>query len=183
MKLSIEDLRKAGYVNIVLIVGAIILRLFYFNDFPTIVKADAIICIISLIFGLIYSINGYTKNVAKDYKMFMLFYAFSILFSVVVPLSEIINGRFSVIMLIVISFDIIPLICALLLTFIKDLGQKKSSIIVTILFLFCAAKTLIFIANSTFIQSTSNIAHLVQAIIAYIFVCAKYADKEARGTK
>ena len=68
-----NNLKKAGYVNVVLIIAAIILKLVDFIELPAFVQIESVSCIVSLLFGLLYSFNGYTKEAADDYKLFMFF--------------------------------------------------------------------------------------------------------------
>ena len=77
MKLINENLKKVGYVNAVLIIVAIVLRAIIIPTAPTLIKIDAIACILALISGLVYCLNGYKKDVAKYYKAFMILYLVS----------------------------------------------------------------------------------------------------------
>ena len=86
MKLINDNLKKAGYFNTVLIMIAIILRIVSLGGLPLHVLFDSVLCIIALIFGLFYSLNGYKKDAAKYYKMFMYLYFASSVLSFLAPL-------------------------------------------------------------------------------------------------
>ena len=183
MKLINDNLKKAGYFNAVLIAIAIVLRLINFKDISLYAKIDAAVCVISLLFGLLYSINGYSKDVAKDYKMFMLFYAISAMVSIIVPVLDLLNVGIGSLKFVSVAIDAITTTCAFMLAFGKDLGYEKSIKYVTLALSVSIIKLLLNIVKLDFTHSIPSSAHLIQAIIAYVFVSAKYKDKEARGTK
>lgn len=183
MKLFNENLKKADYFSAGLIAVTIILRLVELRSINIYAKIDAIMCVISLLFGIIYILNGHSKNVAKDYKMFMLFYAISTLFAVMVPSLDLVNGRSGLPLYAAIVIDLATSICAFVLAFGKDLGHKKSILFVLVALFVSVIKLFINTIDLDLSHSIPTIAHLMQAIIAYLFVSAKYEDKEARGTK
>lgn len=77
MKLININLKTVGIVNSILLVAAIVLRVINITEMPTIRIIDLAICVVALLSGLVYSINGYKKDVAKYYKVFMYLYVVS----------------------------------------------------------------------------------------------------------
>ena len=182
MKLLSNNLKKAGYFNAILIVIAIVFRLFAFSS-GVVYKVDTVICILALIAGLIYSLMGYTKAVANYYKVFMLLYAINSAESIIPPVVGALNAGKTVVLL----FALVPaiiMICALILAFAKDLGKEKSTTLSWIILAVSIAKVVLeFCLPDGIHHLTATIAYLIQAIIAFVFVAAKYADKKSRGTK
>lgn len=179
-----SNLKKAGYVNVALIFVAIALKLFGFVEMPTFVQIESVACIISLLFGLLYSFNGYTKEAADDYKLFMFFYALSCLASVIVTTADIVNGPVRALVYVNAIASLISLVCSIVLTFAKDLGYEKSSFL-SVLILGASAITILWhiLVGCPLLYSTASFAHLIQSFIVCVFVSAKYTDKQARGSK
>ena len=84
MDYSRDILKKAGIVNGILIVATVICKLFLFSSATMMTKIDSVVCMVALIFGLFYSLSGYKKDSAKYYKVFMILYVVSSIFSLVV---------------------------------------------------------------------------------------------------
>ena len=187
MKLINDNLKKAGYFNAALIVIAIAFQvkaLFNANALLT-DKIFYILYIVGLVSGLIYSLSGYKKDSAKYYKSFMIIYALLSTYSIV---SKIVNNIAIGMELFHIATTILSVIadiCIIVLAFTKDLGKSKSySLIITNLVIILGSTVLGFIVSEGFINLVEIWLPLVMlSIIAYIFVCAKFADKEARGAK
>ena len=93
---------------------------------PTIIKIDAILCIVALAYSLIYALNCYKKDAAKYYKTFMYLYLISSVLSLGTSLSLAIAdlGNFGILMII---SNIIITISIFALAFVKDSGEKKSN--------------------------------------------------------
>ena len=178
MKLINDNLKKAGYFNAALIVIAIIMKLVTFFNVPTLVKIDSVLCVAALVFGLFYSLNGYKKDAAKYYKGFMYLYFASNIISLLVPL---LAPMFEKVNYFIVSINAIILILAFILTFIKDLGVNKSTILSMLILLLNVIKLFYNVANKTTIQA--GFSNLILACILCVFVSAKYADKASRGAK
>lgn len=176
MKIINDNLKKAGYFNIALIVIAIVLRLIIINTVPTIVKIDSIICIAALIFGLFYALSGYKKDGAKYYKAFISLYfvssIVSLITSIIAPTSESIN-------IYILFINIVVIVLLFILAFVKDVGISKSTNISLLILLVNIIK--MFYTNKLTYQG--GFANLILACILCVFVSAKYRDKESRGTK
>lgn len=184
MNIISENLKTTGIINAALIVLTIILRLISFFEMSALIKIDVIVCIISLIFGLLYSLFGYKKDVAKYYKTFMILYVLSSLISVLVPIIDTINGNITITNIAFAIFGIIILICACMLAFGKDLGKGKSTNLFLIVLSICTIKILWnLVIESPLAYSSASFAYLIQAFIVCVLVTGKYKDKQARGSK
>ena len=186
MKLINDNLKKAGIFNSVLIVIAIVLRLIPLKSVPTLVKVDSIICIVALIYGLIYALYGYKKEASKYYKTFMYLYLLSsiISFATVLDFAVDILGKIGILMIIA---NAIILVSVFLLAFIKDFGEKKSNnfaLLVFALNIFKLLFDLIIIGSSIELANISaGFSNIMLSCILCLFVSAKYADKSSRGAK
>lgn len=178
MKLINDNLKKAGYFNTILIIGAIGVKVYSLTKVNTFVKIDSIVCIFALVFGLIYSLNGYKKDVAKYYKIFMYLYLVSSVLSLMAPLVEPILTTINIF---VVTINVALLILVFALAFIKDLGVNKSTNIAMVILLLNIIKLLYNVANK--ITIPSGFANLVLPCISCVLVSAKYKDKESRGAK
>lgn len=177
MKVVNDNLKKAGYLNAVLIVIAIVLRLVSIGSVPTVVQIDSALCIIALIFGLFYSLSGYKKDSAKYYRAFMYLYLVSSIVSLLAPLLVTSNTFITVI-------NAIIVILVLVLAFAKDIGVDNSTYFSLLILLLNLVKLFYsFTGVAEFSKMASNFANLILACILCIFVSAKYKDKESRGSK
>ena len=173
MKLLSDNLKKAGYFNAALIIVAILFRLYFITVFPIATKIDSIICIAALIFGLFYSLSGYKKDAAKYYKAFMYLYLISSIFSLVASC----DGN-----VLSIIANVIILVSAFILSFVKDLGEKKSDGLALVILAISIFK-LCIVTTKTIPHISVAFANLMLACILCVFVAAKYADKKSRGAK
>ena len=177
MKLINDNLKKVGYFNALLIVIAIILRAIIIPTAPTLIKIDAIACILALISGLVYCLNGYKKDVAKYYKAFMILYFVSNISSILMSILHASNT-------ILIIANVIIIICVAFLAFSKDLGEKKSNSFALSVLAINAIKLIYDIVASPAAGTVrGGITSLILACILCMFVSAKYADKASRGAK
>ena len=179
MEFITKNLKKVGVVNIILIVAVLVARCITFANSPAMSKVESIIGTIGLVFGLIYAFNEYKKDAAKYYKLFMYTYVIN---SIIYVIRTIVTSQIWQFVL-----GAIVLICMCLLAFVKDFGKTKSFTAIGIVLLtnvirFVAAFFATNVVNVTSLVSFSSV-NLTLAIIAFIFVVCKYADKESRGTK
>lgn len=177
MKLINDNLKKAGYFNAVLIVIAIVLRIISFSVLSSSTMLDSIIFIATLVFGLLYSLNGYKKDSAKYYKAFLYLYLVSNTFSVSVLFVNRLNLFISIL-------KILEFVLLFVLAFIKDLGANRStnlSLLILIISVIDVLYGAIKIGN--IISISSGFSALVLSCALCVFVSAKYKDKEARGAK
>ena len=184
MKLLSNNLKKAGYFNAALIVIAIVLRLISIVVVPTIIKIDAVLCIAALVYGFLYALNGYKKDVAKYYKSFMYLYLISSVLSLGTSLSLAIAdlGNFGILMIV---SNIIIVISIFVLAFVKDFGEKKSNTLSLLVLSLNVFKLLsdISIKGITTPIISAGFGNLILACVLCVFVAAKYADKKSRGAK
>lgn len=183
MKLINDNLKKTGIVNSILIIIALVLRLKNIGNMTAVRIVDTIICAVGLIFGLLYCLKGYKKDVAKYYKVFMYLYAVSSLISFIVSLTLFGFNSMERINLIH-GINIAILICACLLAFVKDFGEHNSKTTACIVLVLNAIK-LFHDATSGALEITNyaSVTNFVQTIIVYILVSQKYIDKTSRGAK
>lgn len=184
MKLINDNLRKAGYFNAVLIVIAIVLRTISFSSIPTLGKVDSILCIVSLLFGLIYALNGYKKDASKYYKAFMYLYLLSAVITLILAFSvaTIELGDYGILVIIA---NVVILISIFVLAFIKDLGEKKSNNLAILVFALNIFKLLFNTAIKGTIMPilSAGFANIMLSCILCLFVSAKYAEKGSRGAR
>ena len=177
MRLINDNLKKAGYFNAALIVIAIVLKAICIGIGTTLSKIDSIICIIALMFGLLYSLNGYKKDAAKNYKVFMYLFFISNAFALTAPFA------IKVDVLILVS-NIIMFVLVFVLTFIKDLGVSKSTNLSMLILILTIIKFLYAVAKlGDSLSIYSGFSSLALSCVLCVFVSAKYADKESRGAK
>ena len=181
MKLINDNLKKAGYFNAVLIVIALVLRLATFVSIPTLGKIESIICIVALIYGLIYSLNGYKKDASKYYKIFMYLYLLSTVITLILTFFVAINELRKYGVLVIIA-NVIILMSLAILAFAKDLGEKKSNGLALAVLAISIFK-LCFVSTKTISHISIAFDNLMLACILCVFVSAKYADKASRGAK
>ena len=177
MKLIDDNLKKTGYFNATLIVIAIILRVIVIPTAPILIKIDSIACLLALISGLVYCLNGYKKDVAKYYKAFMILYLISNISSIAMSILHASN-------IILIIANAVIIICVAFLALGKDLGEKKSNSFALVVLAINAIKLIYnIVANPTVGTVRGGITSLILACILCMFVSAKYADKASRGAK
>lgn len=184
MKLTNENLKKAGIFNSILIVIAVALRIINLNKVPSIIRIESIVCILSLLFGLIYSLNGYKKESAKYYMTFMILFSLNIIISLCMPITEIINGEITTIAIVIGITQLIMLVCTIMLSFAENLGKDKSVKVSYIVLLLEIINTIIALSNGLSSPiASSSLSHLIQGFIVCLLVNAKYEDKETRGAR
>lgn len=184
MNFITKNLKQAGIFNTVLIVIATILQIYQlcimdYKSASGILYFYDIITIIALVSGLFYAFYGYKKEASKYYKVFMALTFITFL------CSAISNLPYSYLMILTcISF--VRLIPIALLAFKKDFGKKNSIICAYTTFALTLAIVLIgvfvFVTPLKYLI-TLILNNVLLSVIVIIFVEAKYADKEARGTK
>ena len=179
MKLINDNLKKAGYFNAFLTVIAIVLRIFQIVSAPIYVKIEAVICIIALVFGLFYSLNGYKKDAAKYYKAFIYLYLISSLFALIGPIFAILGERN---ILMIISRALV-FIAMLVLAFVKDLGENKSSKLALAIFVINVATLCYGVTSKAIPFIIMHLGNVALSCILCVFVSAKYTDKASRGAK
>ena len=184
MKFLTDNLQKAGYINTTFAVLAIIFRISVFGRLEMINKIESVICIIALVFGLIYSLKGYRKDVAFYYKGFMILYSLSSFLSLSASIYEAVNGKNVLTNVVFAIIGAVVLICALMLAFGKDLGKGKSTNLSYIVLMAGTIKVLWnIVMGDSIIYSSASYAYLIQAFIVCVLVSQKYLDKKERGTK
>lgn len=192
MKLINDNLKKAGIFNSIIIVLAIILETIdFFKDGILIKKIITVLIIIGLIFGMFYALSGYKKNNAKQYKIFMSIYAFVSVYDAIFALHFLlIPGTINHLSENMVGFittitKLVPAFCITTLAFDKNLGKKKSIALVATNLVVVVISLLAEVIAYKDINQFSGIylSLLILSCIAFVFVEAKYTDKESRGAK
>ena len=185
------NLKKAGVLNIILIILVIAAQVVIFvtPEADTYMKIAAAIATVALIFAFIYTLTGFGKKGASFYGIYLLLYALA-------EIAELVNLIMSSVDTIsgqplMILFTSATIIGLFVLALMKDVGKKISFAIITIIIvgnIIAAFAAIIMSASSgaivgvpvTIIRAGQRI---LLAAVAYLLIQAKYADKEARGTK
>lgn len=181
-----RNLKKASVVNSVLII--ILFSLLMINliaGFDSAIGYVLSTCsLIGLFFGLLYSISGYKKDSAKYYNIFMLLYFLTVAVDIYGEFLYLDDSVFGLSMISTYA-NFARAIPLLLLTFVKNFGEKRSKICGYILFglcLFIFVRTLI-VYNSYPSYICTTASQVMLSIIACIYINQKYEDKQSRGTK
>ena len=138
--------------------------------------------VIAMIPSFIYACNGYKKDVAVYYKAFMGLYTLSALITFI---ADIVNTIAKGTPFVSTIICVVVLINYLILTFAKDFGKQKSMITAFCILgaqLIRFARMLIHYNNDNVIFLSASL-NLIVAIVACLFVYAKYQDKTERGAK
>lgn len=181
-----KNIKTIGICNAIAIGLVIILKLFIFKDLSTISKIDSSFCIVAMIFGIFYALNGYKKDSAKYYKLFMIMYYISSLLSLATPIALMINNEEIgfIDILFVTVWNIVIVYCVTILTIGKDLEKDNSANLCYVLLVANIIKLLAGIVSNEAIQRiAAHLSNLLLACIVFTFVFAKYIEKSSRGAK
>lgn len=181
-----KNLKTVGMVNIALTVIAMMLEIFSLFDATT-TKVDMIFNIailLSLTAGLYYSLCLYKKSAANYYKFFIIVYLLTILDGIIVH-------TINVLVNLTASFDFVYALCIVsailvcVLAFAKNLGKKKSYILVLanlVLNVILVICQLLNLSNAQQLPATLW-GMFILSWLCVVFVAGKYADKDSRGAK
>lgn len=175
-----DNIKKTGVFNLILIALMVVydsVRLF--TGHSTMAKVTIIIHFVGFAAALVYTISGYKKDAAKYFKIYMFTLSICEIMSLVSLTSRTEPS--------VLSYVLrgICVINALMLTFAKDLGRKKSITICSAILLFHLYNLIHTLINATskFQAVTNTLSDIILVILALVFIVAKYEDKESRGSK
>lgn len=173
-----EHLKAAGIVNTVLIADVFLCQIVRLcMPIGLLEKFKSLCFMVTLIFGLFYAFNGYKKNAAKYYKTYMICYAVSVLAAVVNSVSKG-SGH-----MIEICISLFTLCAALMLAFAKDLGRDRSKFAGYFILVLSIVNIIIVAIDIGGLPAIIGaIEEAALAALTCIFVAAKYADKNKRGT-
>lgn len=184
------DLKKAGILNIILILIVISAQVIIFvtPEADIYTKIAAALGTVALIAAFVYAITGYKKGGAGFYSTYMLLYALAELGTLVNLIINILGKSETI--AIPMLFTGATVIALFILAYMKDVGRKASKIIVTVILIGNVIMAFVEILS---IASSGTIVGLPVAIIrsgqrimlatiAFLLVEQKYADKAARGT-
>ena len=181
-----DNLKQAGIFNAILIAIAIVLEAYILFTTKEFISdyLFSISIIVALVFGLFYSINGYQKNAAKYYKLFMNMCVLAYFLSAASDLFYIDDAVFGASMITTYA-SFVRLIPIAILAFARDYGNRNSLICAYVVFLI----TLFIFIRCIVVYSEysgliiDDLSQLVLSGIIVVFVAAKYEDKDARGTE
>ena len=182
MKLINDNLKKTSIFNSILIVIALVLRVMNVWKMSGIAIVDTVVCVLCLLFGLLYCLNGYKKDVAKYYKYFMYLFVLDCIISFATIFVLFGLKQFNQIGFIH-GVHIAILICACLLAFVKDFGEHNSKTAACIILVLNSITLFNDLINGLLVTvNYGSLAFFIQSIIVYVLVSQKYADKASRGT-
>ena len=152
------------------------------NILSSLDNALGIVCestnIIALVFAAFYICFGYHKNAAQYYKVFGVMLIVARIVGLILSLQSPESGVVSALL----SFAQLALL--IVLTFVKDLGEKRS-INLCVALMICSILSLIvlILSNGTIKPIITNLVRLDLHSLYGILTYAKYLDKTERGTK
>lgn len=174
----------AAISNVQVLIGA---------DSLILMRIEAVLMIASLLSAFVYILKGYSKNMAKAYKVFLYTFLAEAVLSIVsvIVTSNQLADMDSIVLPIILS--VIIALCIAILAFVKDLGKTKSFIAAGVLL----ATTFVsyFMGSSAHegvvrggevIYTSIGLLRSSTVLLAFtlgFLVIAKYVDKTARGTK
>ena len=181
-----KNIKKIGAFNFVLLFIASILclmNLFNKQEMNILSKACDVFSIITVVFAVLYALNGYKKNASLYYRLFMLLYGITTLVSLIFDIYATVSYS--------VGFNptnlIRPIIfvCGFMLAAGINLGRNVSCILAYAIVI-CEAVALIYtlaVYIGEFSTVSKAIMYFALACITCIFVIAKYDDKISRGSK
>ena len=181
MNFITKNLKQAGVFNTLLIVVGIvydIARLFNQNNTYNVILI-VLLQLIAYSFALSYAFKGYKKNAAKSFKLFVYAFGLSLLATII---RTIVSNDAPVIATV---NSIIGFIPVAILAFVKDLGKKRSLSLAGVS-LASGVFGIVYVALTApeFARTLlTTLSGLILSAVLFIFVIAKYRDKEARGAK
>lgn len=131
--------------------------------------------VLTLGFAICYLVKGYTKSGTIYYKLFLVFFVALTAMTVIKPIT---HGQTVVIIPHVLSFFIL-----LVLTFWKNLGEKRSWILYSLLVLVQIAITIPALFSKNTSRMLDMISHLMLIGTYGFMLKGKYEDKKERGHK
>lgn len=180
MDFIINNLKQTGIFNTILIAVGIIydvVRAFSASNALSIIAIA--FQLIAYFFALNYAFSGYKKDAAKSFRHFLYGYALSIL---VTMISSYVRGKAPINSTI---FAIIRFILVLILAYGKDLGKLNSYLLAEAVFILSFDTVIRQATNASalFRSLYTILSSLILSAVLWVFIVAKYQDKESRGTK
>lgn len=179
---------KGAIAGIIVVIIALIIEVMGLFNNNLLITDKMVNCalIVGLIAGLIFAFNGYKKNDADMYKVYMIIYAVALIINAVAGVFISNNmPSWTAIDYLAMILVVISIIAILILVFVKNLGKKVSeSLVLYNMISTCGFSLYQIITLGDFVPYYSiYIGNILLSIIAYIFVKFKYADKASRGAK
>lgn len=184
----IDKLKKANLLNTVLVIVTIVLEVIGLllmlgpsSDFIL-----DILNIVALLCGLYYIATGYKKSSANFYKIFMYLYAFEAIYATLSCIITCSNDVNAFVFILEILFNVFHVLLVSCLAFIKNLGKKASIRLAEINVICAIASVILFgiiIVKDISLFLDLYLGSILVAILALVFVIAKYENKGNRGAK
>ena len=129
--------------------------------------------VLALGFAICYLVKGYTKSGAVYYKLFLVFFVLLAAMTIIKPIT---HGQ-----TVVIIPHVLFLFVLLILTFWKNLGEKRSWILYGLLVLIQIAITVPALLSKNTSRMLDMISHLMLVGTYGFMLKGKYEDKKERG--
>ena len=183
-----NNLEKINVFNVVLAVLAIVFtsRLLFAADSSVLDRVANVIRIIGLLSGLLYIAYSYKKNANGYYKGFMIIYALQLVSDVIAKCChDLAIGLYAPLSIFTSACVAVGAVCIIVLAFVKNLGVSKSLKLAAVNFWVNTGGAVIgmILVKGAIFHPEFWLTPITIAVLAFVFVCAKYADKEARGAK
>ena len=180
MEFITKNLKQAGIFNTALIVVGLAYDVFNLFNARNVYNVIAVVLqIVAYCFALNYAFKGYKKSAAKSFKMFLYAFALSMITTMAYTL---INGKAPMHSTV---FAAIRLVCVVILAFGKDLGKTKSYALAGTSLLFATISVVKQLTNDVSLarQLITSLSAFILSAVLFIFIVAKYKDKESRVAK
>lgn len=174
--------KEIGIISIILILAGLICSLLrvYMPSKYALTSVKIFVGMMTLIFAIYYTTFGYKKNGELFYKIFMCFFALNGVLATLLLVGTLASAGASEIVVIILNAA--WCIMAFILTFGKDLGRRKSltygALTVVLNIIICIYVPLT--ADTPLSGFLSSFQTLIIALLALIFIYAKFEDKKAR---
>lgn len=180
MEFITKNLKQAGIFNATLIVLGIvydIVRLFSVSNAYALIAI--VLQILAYCAALNYAFKGYKKDAAKSYRHFLYAFGLSIIATMI---STSMRGKAPVRANI---YAFISLVCVMALAYTKDIGKTRSYIFAIVALAFSVISLLDQLINSGLALRglLVTLSEFILSMVLFVFVIAKYRDKQERGTK
>lgn len=183
-----NNLEKINVFNVVLAVLAIVFtsRQLFAAGVSIMDRVAFVAFIIGLLSGLLYVVSSYKKNANGYYKCFMIIYALQSVYAVIAKLChDLAAGLYAPLSIFTTVCVAVGAVCIVLLAFVKNLGVSKSLKLAAVNFWVSIGSAVIgmIFVKGAIARPEFWLSPIMIAVLAFVFVSAKYADKEARGAK
>ena len=180
MEFITKNLKQAGIFNTALIIIGIVydvVRIFSISNTYSLIAI--VLQLFAYCAALNYAFKGYKKDAAKSYRHFLYAFALSIIATMI---SASMRGK-APMRANICAF--ISLVCVMALAYTKDIGKTRSYAFALV----ALASSVINLAGQlirsglTYKGLLVTLSEFILCMVLFVFVIAKYRDKQERGTK